>query len=500
MYAAFSDADREQAVSVMQKLAEEDIAFWFTDRFSSKEKNRIEAAYACVIFISRHSTQDEKTRKSIEYAVRYNKKILCIYLEPTPLSPGMELLLNALQFIDKSAFPDDQAFFEKLKSADVFSNLAITPAQKRFAKRRALASVLIPVVAAVAVFFAVVVPLLIVPSVLAANGSMSKVGFGNLSLAELAQVEELKVVGHQTVDREYYAAYFDGDEERKFVMGKLGIKPAGDISDISDLALLKNARHIAFEANQISDISPLYTIHTLEYLTLNCNPIQSVQGIEALQNLREVNLDCTEISDITPLYQIPSLQSISVRDTYVNSIEGVENLKQLTGLWMGNTNITDISPLFKVDFSYSYSKHGFAFDAQGLHLEDYSPLQQVPRFSNISVSGRGFNEILPYIKNKEAYSLYIEKSDIRSLRELSLIYRLRELELSDNHMLTSIDGIEEHSDLTDIRLVGSPNIMDYTPLLKLPRLRQLIITSDIKSKVSVQLEGAKFEIIYEDEQ
>ena len=49
-------------------------------------------------------------------------------------------------------------------------------------------------------------------------------------------------------------------------------------------------------------------------------------------------------------------------------------------------------------------------------------------------------------------------------------------------------------------MVQSPHIADYTPLLKLPNLERLTITSDMKPRVFVQLKDADFEIIIEDEQ
>ena len=153
IYAVFADHDKEQALSDIRKLNAEGVAFWFTLRFSNKEIKRIEAAYACLVFISKNSISDEKTRHSIEYAVKYNKKILCVYLEPVSLSPGLELLLNALQSIDRNTYADDQAFYEKLKSAEIFSKMQITRRTKKSTRSAgALASVVLPIAAAAVIF------------------------------------------------------------------------------------------------------------------------------------------------------------------------------------------------------------------------------------------------------------------------------------------------------------------------------------------------------------
>ena len=495
VYAVFSDKDEEKALEIIGKIYENDIAFWFAEQFSKKEFKRIEAAYSCILFISNNALLDEKVNKSIDYAEKYNKKILCIYLEPTVLTPGKELQLNALQSIDKSSFKDEEAFYEKLKSAEIFSDMKITPAQKRFAKRRALASALLPVAAAVVAFFAVVLPLTIIPMVQAANGSLSKVGFGNLSLSELAKIEELTVIGTQSYDQWYFAFYNTASKDEVYVNELNTTVPTGDISDISDLALLKNAKAITFEANRVSDISPLYQIKTLENLTLNCNPIKSIEGIEALQNLKSITMVCTEISDISPLFRIPSMKYISFENTYVGSIEGIENLKGLVGLRTGNSNITDLSPLNKIDFSYVDETEGFAFEAKESLIKDFSPIARIPKFSEIMVTGKRMDSILPYISDKQVRTVYIGGSDINTVEELSSVQGIEALYLPGSFSLTTIEGIEQHTGLIEVELINCPNINDFTPLLKLPNLRKLTITKDMEELALSQLQG--LQIIYD---
>ena len=498
VYTVFTGHDSEQAFSVMKKMNEEGIAFWFSNTFSKKEVKRMEAAYSCIIFISNNSIHDEKVRRSIKFAVRFNKKILCIYLEPTSLTPGLELLLNSLQSIDKAGFADEQVFLDKLISADVFSGMHITDAQKRFAKRRALASVFIPIVSAVVIFFAVVVPLLIAPMVLAANGSLSKVGFGNLSLAELAKVEKLNVVGMQSIDPWCYSLYADETKQEVFANEIGDVVRAGDISDISDLTLLKNVKEMTFSANQVSDISPLYKLKTLEWLALNCNPIKSIEGIETLQNLITVSISDTEVSDISPLFKIPSLKYISFEKTYVNSIEGIEELPQFLGFNASQSNLTDISPLNNIDFSYITDTEGFSFGAEATPIEDYSPLQRIPKFYHILVSVRHAEDILPYIRNKQVNWISLWGSDIGTVDALSSIQSLQDLHLRDSYQLVSLNGIEEHDSLNEIYLQGCLGITDFTPLLELPKLESLVLSQDMKALVGYQLDGAAFEILYEE--
>ncbi len=499
VYAAFSSHDHDAAVSVLQKIEADSVSVWFAERFTKKERQRIEAAYSCIIFISPFSVRDESVARCISNAVHYNKKILCIYLEPTSLSPGLELTLNSLQSLSKASFPDNDSFVGKLKSADVFSGMQVTAAQKRFARRRGLASVFIPIASALVMFFALVYPLLIAPAVKAAAGSLSQVGFGNLSLADLARVEELNVIGTQSFDQWYFAFYRDAFRKGEVFVNELNVTmPKGSISDISDLALLKNAKEIAFEANEVSDITPLYSIQTLERLTLNCNPIKTIEGIEALQNLKDITLVCTDVSDISPLFKIPSIEQISFEETYVGSIEGIQNLKHLMGLRTGNSNVTDISPLNDIDFSYINETDGFSFEAKESLIRDFSPLQRIPRFSEVAINVRHSDSVLPFISNKEVHQLRIEGSDLSSLGALSAIRNIDVLYLSNSGALASLQGIEAHDRLIELDIRYCQKISDFRPLLQLPNLERLIISPDMKETAEPQLTGAGFEVIIRD--
>ena len=346
-------------------------------------------------------------------------------------------------------------------------------------------------------FFAVIVPLLIVPAVKAATGSLSRVGFGNLSVAELAKVQELNVIGTQSYDYPYYA-YYTREDKSEYCIGDLNeYHPTGDISDISDLTLLKNAKEIMLSANQISDITPLFELTSLEYLRLNCNPIRSIDGIEVLQELESIELSYTEISDITPLCMIPSLYSIDVGNTYVNSIEGIENLPRLIDLRIGCTNISDISVLKKLDYSLAKVTNGFALFLDNTYIRDYSALQSIPKFSELFIGSSRSDMYLPYLEGKSIYRLILEGSDIRSIESLRSIQDLVELELLYSDQLVSLDGLEAHKNLQMLRLTDCKGVEDYSVLLRLPNLRRLSISADLEEKVMAQLADADFEIIVE---
>lgn len=499
VYAVFSEKDAPFAFKTLEKMYLEGILFWFPQQFSKKEFRRMDAASSVLLFLSQNSLLDQQVLLSIDYAIQLNKKILCVYLEQVVLSPGKIMQLGALQSILIEQFADEDAFFEKLKSAEIFSVLEVTPAQKRFARHRGLTSVLLPIATTIILFFAVVVPLLIVPLVVAANGSLSQVGFGNLSLSHLAKVEELFVIGNQSYDQWHHAYYYQNSKNDVYINDLNITVQAGNIEDISDLALIKNAKRISFQANQVSDISPLFQIKSLESLTLNCNPIKSLKGIEALQNLRSISLVDTKITDISDLFKIQGLESISFENTYVASIDGIEALTHLIDLRTGRSNLTDLSPLKKIDFSYlKDSANGFSFEAKGTLVKDFSPLAGIPKFVEIMIDLSRLDQILPYINGKGVRKFFLAGSDIKTIDQLSGIQGLEILHLPWSHQLVSIDGIERYEKLQEIKLIGTPQLTNLTPLLQLPDLKLLLLSPNMKNLALTQLSEAKFTIEYVD--
>ena len=56
----------------------------------------------------------------------------------------------------------------------------------------------------------------------------------------------------------------------------------GTLSDLSELALLPNLEVLILDGQNISDITPILSLTNLRVLSLNCNPLGSIAGIEAL--------------------------------------------------------------------------------------------------------------------------------------------------------------------------------------------------------------------------
>lgn len=77
---------------------------------------------AFVAFISENAGESFHCRSEITHAIKYNKKILVVYLEELKNSHGLGLLLTTLQSIYKKRFAEDEAFINELSAARILSD------------------------------------------------------------------------------------------------------------------------------------------------------------------------------------------------------------------------------------------------------------------------------------------------------------------------------------------------------------------------------------------
>lgn len=77
---------------------------------------------AFIAFISENAGESFHCRSEITHAIKYNKKILVVYLEELKNSHGLGLLLTTLQSMYKERFAEDEAFINELSAARILSD------------------------------------------------------------------------------------------------------------------------------------------------------------------------------------------------------------------------------------------------------------------------------------------------------------------------------------------------------------------------------------------
>ena len=201
----------------------------------------------------------------MDTAVARGQKILSVYLKisPTPWST-MQLGSQQALFADNM----DEAFVSKLKEAFIFRDMAVTKAQKKYQRNRAITMVTAPIVAAVILFFAVVNPLLIAPAKALENAAQR----WGLTREDLESITELYIVGDRAYGSLVHGWYEFSDRSAvQFGMSVndnmevQGPVPVGSLTseDLEIFSYMPNLEYLCICGNQITDISPLFCLKNL---------------------------------------------------------------------------------------------------------------------------------------------------------------------------------------------------------------------------------------------
>ncbi len=309
IYAQFAPVDRENAEEILSVMRERGYEIWPSERF---DRRRMEKSALALFFLSPAAAANERVNLGVSRAAQTNHPMLAVHLAPTELTAAQKLLLNTQQAILRYEFDTEGAFFEKLFGSRMLQNLRVTRAQKRAARLTGFVSgggMLLA--AALAVMFAIGVN-----AEIPDDSLLAQLGYGG----RMNDITNLYVYGQETRDTRgehticgtvynwqkqvwHDMVFFnDADEETE----------AGDISDISDFAQLRNLEELSVAGNQIADVTPLFRLRKLKYLDIAGNPVSDLSGIGALDALEELNIAGTQVASLLPLNSCASLRKVYV--------------------------------------------------------------------------------------------------------------------------------------------------------------------------------------------
>lgn len=122
---------------------------------------------------------------------------------------------------------------------------------------------------------------------------------------------------------------------------------------------------------------------------------------------------------------------------------------------------------------------GFMFLAHQTLIRDFSPLGRIPKFRDFLLSTKRIDSILPYIEGKPVFRLYLTGTDIHTVSQLSSIQSLQLLDLGSSFQLSSIEGIESHTGLMEVRLQYCERLADLTRLVNCQKLKTIQVSVDM---------------------
>ena len=511
IYTVFPDG--YEIEKYLKSVADEGIRFCFSNSFDRKEEHKIEAAYAVLAFIDRQLVKKDYFRDIISSSVRYNKKLLIIYLEDVILDATLTMQSEAQQALFLHNYASDKEFLETFRKAEIFNRVSLTPAQLKNQRRRSISLFASIIVAALALFVLVVRPLLVEDT---DSKTMEILGLQGLSKQELESIKELRIIGNEVKDTFVHGWYENNDrsfivydQEKDDMMVRQEAIAAGTIDDVSDLVQLKNLEVLQIEGQQIKDITPLFELKKLHSLSINCNPISSLEGIEKLQNLTWLDICATDVSDLSPVYGLKNLDGLQIDNTYISDISGIEDLKNLTNIHLQGTYVKDIPVGPKLNyFEVNNTKisaipdfkgqENVSFSANSNNIRDISNLDSAKSYDLLQFeANRDAYELVNRLKGIPIRSFMVSGLQIRDLNDLKGLTITYELNIA-GCSLSSLSGLENFESIRRIDLKYAENLRDLRPLLDLPQLQFLTISPEMQW-MEDQLEGRRFELIIRDD-
>lgn len=449
IYVSCDTKDQEEVLAkYLGPLAQDGVSFWWADSFDSKEEKTLARASAALAFLTKDYAKDSKLRETVAAAVKYNKPMLCVYVEDVELDATLSMQTEAQQALFVSKYDSDDAFIEELRKAAIFDNIQVSDQQKKKQKGRTIAAIAV----AAAVLVAAIV--IIRPLLNSADESASVIGvlgLGGVSQEELDSIEEIHIVGVEVVDYSVGSRYLNDDPSviqywDENDGAEVYTTTPGNISDLSGLEKLTNLRVLELEGQQIEDITPILKLENLEELSLSCNPVSSADGLENLKKLHRLDISDTNIRELPEGLELTDqLHTEKVYDS-IQDFKGEENV------WFdGNDNdITDVSNL-----STAKSYELLQLEANGNETEIVKALQGIP-VKDLGLAGMQINSLEELSGLKVTNSLGVAWSSI-----------------------TSLEGIENFEGLKNLNLHHCSELTDLTPINRLKSIEAVGLSDDM---------------------
>jgi tetratricopeptide (TPR) repeat protein len=107
VFICYSHQDSETVYQELELLHASAVNIWYDEGISPGAEwtdelaNAIRNCKAMLLFVTPRTVQSKHCRDEVQYATKFNKPIIVIYLEPTLLPPGLDLTLGSLHAVEK---------------------------------------------------------------------------------------------------------------------------------------------------------------------------------------------------------------------------------------------------------------------------------------------------------------------------------------------------------------------------------------------------------------
>lgn len=123
IFVSYSHRDRREVMNIVRRMQLDGYRVWYDEgidpgtEYNDNIATHILQSGYFISFLSRNYLDSEYCKDEANYARKYGKRILRIYLEDVTLPPGMEMRMDRSQAIHRYTYSDPDDFWDKLYRA-----------------------------------------------------------------------------------------------------------------------------------------------------------------------------------------------------------------------------------------------------------------------------------------------------------------------------------------------------------------------------------------------
>ena len=265
----------------------------------------------------------------------------------------------------------------------------------------------------------------------------------------LENVKQIHIVGKEILDEgDNFWGIGNRVEGKDSEFGSV----RGNITDLTDLTMMKNLENLAL-----------------------CN--QEIEDISALENLplKELYLNKNKITDFSVLTGLTNLDLLCILENPAEDLFVLKECSSITRLNIESMKLTDIDFLGQMNLNVLYMNNAEIED------RNMKPLLEVKNLQELCIGDvpEEMAEVLPQMSNLKGLIMWGGNTVLKNLEPLKGMESLESLAVSSP--VSSLEGIENFPKLYALS-IGFSFITDLTPVLEAKQLHYIDISNaDIES-------------------
>lgn len=497
IFVSYAHANDTDVLGVISDMHHRGYRIWYDEGIEVGSEwqeciaSHLAGAHLMIAFISNAYMRSDNCRREMHYALSKRIKTICVFLESTEMSPGMEMQIGNIFALMKYSMTEEY-FYDRLYSAPLLNSESFASneaeekkpeKQKRPKKQKPqppkpTAGTLakkkgrkIRLIVASCLFVLVFAAALTLGIIAYSTGFLER----KLIQREIGQVEELPgdiLAQFESPILEQAAREFTGIEQGEIYVSDLGgltrlyvIGGRYWFEDPSEKLLYSSVYDEALAAGTVDTLSDLAYFTGLETLWLINQPLSSLESLPA-GNIEYLNIRGCKVVSLQGIGRLPMLRELTTDGCPVRELGDIDHCLKLNKVSLIDSYISDFTVMKPLTKLKEFSVSNCALDELGTVLS-ISALDKVG-FYDCDLRGRFFKAF-----DRE-----------RSISSLAL----------ENCRLDSTNNLDDFTSLDTLYLINSGADLDWSLLGTLPSLNKVYLDKSMETGILPVLEGTKVEI------